>query len=32
MTSDLSFDIAMITLFSVSIKLSSQYNKILGYK
>ena len=32
MGSDLSFDIVMITLFSISIKFSSQYNKILGYK
>ena len=32
MTSDLSFGIVMFTLFSISGKFSSQYNKILGYK
>ena len=32
MTPNLSFGIVMITLFSISIKFSSQYNKILGYK
>ena len=32
MTSDFSFDIVMFTLFSFSIKFSSQYNKMLGYK
>ena len=32
MTSDLSFGIFMFTLFSISMKFSSQYNKILGYK
>ena len=32
MTSDLSFDIVMITLFSISVKFSSEYNEILGYK
>ena len=32
MTSDLISDIFMITLFSISIKFSSQYNEILGYK
>ena len=32
MLSDLSFDIVMITLLSISIKFSSQYNEILGYK
>ena len=32
MTSDLGFGIVMITLFSNSIKFSSQYNEILGYK
>ena len=32
MTSDLSFGIVMITLFSISIKFSNQYNEILGYK
>ena len=30
--SDLGFDIVMFTLFSISIKFSTQYNKILGYK
>ena len=32
MTPNLSFVIVMITLFSISIKFSSPYNKILGYK
>ena len=32
MTSNLSFGIVMFTLFSISIKFSSQYNKILSYK
>ena len=32
MTSDMSFDTVMITLFSISVKFSSQYNEILGYK
>ena len=31
MASDLSFDIVMVTLFSISIKFSNQYNEILGY-
>ena len=32
MTSYLGFDIVMVTLFSISSKFNSQYNKILGYK
>ena len=32
MTPNLNFGIVMITLFSISIKFSSQYNRILGCK
>ena len=32
MTSNLSFGIVMITLFSISVNFSNQYNKILAYK
>ena len=32
MTSNLSFGIVMITLFSISGKFNSQYDKMLGYK